>query len=241
MALLSGLVNRVRPSRSADGTNVLARQGRYGEVMVVPITLGTYGIADEGSYFKATNPTPGTGIAAAITAAYSATAAYINVRNTDAAGGKRMYFDYLTLLNTVVPATSTSVQLVVTIDNPGTARYASGGSLIAGVNANMDDTTASVANIHAGAVVLNAASGSARMISRGVLKGAIPVVNDTLMIQFGNAGNIGGALTGGPIGVTDDVGPVVVGPQQDLNVHIYYPGNATTAGQWEFEFGWWER
>src|SRR6476469_4451251 len=229
MALLSGTVNRLKPSRVSDGSNVSMRMTRYGGVIVEPITSGTYPLADEGSYFKVTNPTMGTGITAAITTAFSATAAFYNVRNTDSAGGKRLYMDYITLICNTVPASSTSMQLAVTLDNPGTARYSSGGSALTPVNTNMDDTTGTIANVHAGAVVLTAASGSARTVSRGVLRSAIPVLQDAVMIQFGEASNVLGTLGGTTaLATADNCGPLIIGPQQDLNIHLWWPSNATT-------------
>ena len=244
MAILSGLVNRIKPGITGDGNNAVFRQGRYGELLVYPVTQGTYPVSDEGSYFKTTNPTIGTGITAGITTAFSATAAFFNIRNTDTVGtaAKRIYLDYITLICNTVPASSTSMQLAITIDNPATARYSSGGTALTTACANMDLSTPSVANIHAGALVLTAASGSARTVARGVLRSAIPVLQDSIMIQFGEAANVIGTMGGTTaIATADDVGPIIIGPQQDLNVHIWWPGNATTAGIWELEAGWWER
>lgn len=242
MAILSGLVNRVKPNKVADGANTPLRQTRYGELYTINMTQGTYAFADEGSYFKTTNPTVGTGLTATIQTSFAATNAFFNIRNTDSAGGKRLYMDYITLICNTVPATATSMQLAVTLDNPVTVRYSSGGSALTAVNANMDDATATISNIHAGALTLTAASGSARTVARGVLRSAIPVVQDSIMIQFGAVQNVTGTLGGATaVATADDTGPCIIGPGQDLNVHLWWPGNATTAGVWELEAGWWER
>jgi hypothetical protein len=240
MALLSGLVNRTKPAKIADGVNVAVRQGRYGEQMVVPVTSGTYAIADEGSYFKATNPTFGTGVAAAITTAFSATAGYFCLFNGDSAGGKRIYLDYLTMICNTVPATATSFQFGITLDSIN--RWSSAGSAITPVNSNQDDATSAIGVLHAGALVLAAASGSVRSHSRGVFFGAIPVVQSSYTLNFGTFDNQSGTL-GGTVAsqISDGCGPVVLGPGQSLNFHTWWPGNATTAGVWEFELGWWER
>jgi hypothetical protein len=65
-----------------------------------------------------------------------------------------------------------------------------------------------------------------------------------VVLNFGANDTFGGASSGAvtniyPVGV----GPVVLGPgnNHSLLVHMWNPGNATTAPSWEVEVGWWER
>jgi hypothetical protein len=87
-----GKVSRGLPSPSADGQSVDSRFGRYGENLNIPVLTPLHGVADEGSYYILTNPTPGTGIATlAAPTAFVTTSPYILVKNNDVPGGKRVY------------------------------------------------------------------------------------------------------------------------------------------------------
>src|SRR5688572_12871346 len=98
MPQVYGVTRRNQPSLSAEATQQQIRVGSRGEPYVIPLTAGTYPLADEGSYFTGVNPTPGTGIIHALTTAWSATAALFCLRNTDAEGAKRIYLDYVKLM-----------------------------------------------------------------------------------------------------------------------------------------------
>src|SRR5882724_8567682 len=83
-------------------------------------------LADKGAYFISTNPTPGTPLAFAVNAAVSETAGYfLTIKNNEAANGKRIYLDYLSLLCGVVPASATAGEMFVKLD---TAGWTSGGT-----------------------------------------------------------------------------------------------------------------
>lgn len=249
MPQIFGITRRSLPSPTSDGTNQLARLGRYGEVTVVPFTQGTYPLADEGAYFTAVNPTPGTGIIHALTTSWSATAALFCLRNTDSAGGKRLYLDYVKLLTiSTAPTGTTSVRLAVTIDS--TNRYSSGGTSITPKSVNMDVAPASIAALNFGAVVAAAASANVRDIAREAQPPrAAPalVSGDTFFYNFGqvtseSVGAIGSATPAtAPSCFTAALPPVVIGPGHSLLFHHYYPGAATTAPTFEFEIAWWER
>jgi len=98
-------------------TNV--RGGRYGEQYVLPLIPTKHLLADEGSYFIATNPTPGTALAYNIQAAFSDTVPLFYVQNNDSKAnpfGKRLYLDYIKLICTTAPASSTGVRFALKTD-----------------------------------------------------------------------------------------------------------------------------
>lgn len=252
MPQIYGKTNRPLPTKTADAAQLQPRLSAYGEVMVVPISHGTFGLADEGSYFHACNATPGTGIIHALTTAFSSTAALFCLRNTDAEGAKRLYLDYVRLstghTTAIAMTAATSIEVAVTIDN--TNRYSSGGTALTPVNANMDSSGATIASLTFGAVVLTAASGSVRTTTRASLpRRAAPamVTGDQFLFNFGNVGAPALTVAGAAAPATAagqfyvPLGPVVIGGGDSVNFHLWYPAGATTAPTYEVEFGWYER
>ena len=251
MPQVYGITRRSLPSLSAEAAQQQLRVGGRGEQYVVPLTSGTYGLADEGSYFKATNATPGTGIIHALTTAFSATAGIFCLRNTDAEGAKRIYLDYFRLVTgaTAIGMTAaTSIEMAVTVDN--TNRYSSGGTAITPVNSNMDSSNATIASLTFGAVVLAAASGSVRLLARAAFaRRAAPamVTGDQFLFEFGQGAAHSVSVVGAAAPATaaaafsQTLGPVIIGGGDSINFHLWYPAGATTAPTFEFELGWWER
>lgn len=238
-----GISKRAKGAKNVDATQTELRMSGYGDAYTQMVGgLGYYSMADEGSYFKATNPTPGTAITHAATQSFSATAALATISNGDVSGGKRLYLDFIDLAVVGTPTTATSCQLVITLDS--SVRYSSGGSAITPQNANMDDTTATIATMHFGAVVLSAASGSVRQVARQTLKTqATPclAVGDSLFFRFASIADPAGPLAGSTAAIyPSPMSPLIIGAGHSLNFHLYYPA-ATVAPTYEFEMGWWER
>jgi len=240
---------RALPTAVADGVSKQARSTRYGDMFTIPLSAGAYGLADEGSYFKATNPTVSTGVAHALTTTWAATTALFVLFNNDAEGAKRIYLDYVKLhLVSASPTAATSIESAVTIDN--TNRYASGGSAITPKNPNMDSSQATIAVLNFGAVTASAASGAVRLLARNRFPHrAAPaiVLGDTLIFNFGRVESFGLAQAGSATPATapsmfvTSCGPAVLGGGDSLVFHLWYPAIATTAPSYEFEMGWWER
>lgn len=251
MPQVYGITRRNQPAMASEAVSQQVRVGSRGEQIVIPLTTGTYSIADEGSYFKATNATVGTGIIHALTTSWSATAALFCLRNTDAEGAKRIYLDYVRLVTgaTAIGMTAaTSIESAVTLDN--TNRYSSGGTAITPVNPNMDSAQATIAALNFGAVVLAAASGSARIAARQAFaRRAAPamVTGDQFFWNFGSVDapshSVAGAAAPATAATvhTAPMGPAIIGGGDSLNFHLWYPAGATTAPTFEFEIGWWER
>lgn len=209
-------------------------------------------LVEQGSYYMVQNPTPGTGFAQPITAAYSATSAFITIFNGAAAfvaGGKvanakNVYVDYIRLINSAVGASSTAGHLVCALDNgnrysSGTAStptpyniYLGGGSSATVVQVGPLVTTATAAVILLGHTVLRVATAPAW------------VVYDEVVIHFGarEAATESAVITATTQTRLDAwMPPVVVGPQQTFLVQPFNVANAVTAPSFEYEIGWWER
>lgn len=221
-----------------------SRAGKYSEAYELPLSYvgAKYNHADEGGYFVATNPTPGTGVAFAVNASSDFTKTLFIFKNTAAAGGKRMYLDYIKILPTVAPASATSLHFAVQVDNIN--RYTSGGTLVTGVNVNMDsDTPALGAVYYATSAVITtvAASANVRLVSRGIARSVIPAVLEEIVIQFAGAAD-SGSSSGVAAGRTaTNAPPVIIGGGQYAVFSAWMPSNAITALSYEFECGWYER
>lgn len=243
MDILNFITGRSRPQPVPDQMDVKVRATRYGELITAP--RPKYALADEGSYYVATNPTPGTAIVHVVLTAFDDTKPYLIIRNNDSPVdplAKRIYLDYIKFLVAVVPASATIWGYVATLDfSTWAARYTSGGSAITPVNVNGDISVPSVAAIQVGAITA-VAGASSRKVSRGTLRGVIPTINDVEVIQFGSHEGGGSMATAAASGrMVETAPPVIVGPGQNFALNLFGAGNSATPAQFEFEIGYWER
>lgn len=238
-------VDRQLPDAESDSTTDVVRAGRYREIYVLPISTTTHWLADEGTYFVATNPTPGTAIAGAVNAAVSETAGnLLYIKNNDGVGNsrnKRIYMQYLRLITTVAPASGLTGHCFMKVDNIN--RFGSGGTAITPTNVNMDTSAATVSQVYFGALTTVAPSIAARTVHRSVMRSVVPVINDETIFVFGGNEFAGASTLGGTVAGRSIIpsAPVIIGPQQNLCMQVWYPSNATTPASYEFEIGWFER
>lgn len=236
----TGSVRRAKPALLLDGAESPVRLGRYGETISSSLFPGKQALADEGSCFVATNPTPGTALAFAVNATYDATKSLIAIRNLDSVGSRRVYLDYIKLIPTVAPASATSAHFALWLDSGN--KYTSGGTAITPVNVNADDTAQSVSSVilaSGGATLVTTAA--ARLVARGVLRSVIPAVHDELVIA---AGADAGAATSSATAAGRNVSvvpSVVIPPQGCLLVNVWFPSNAVTGLSYEAEVSLFER
>jgi hypothetical protein len=227
---------------SANNTNGPLGSTRRGALHVAPWGSPASNLAEVGQYFVATNPTAGTGIPGIAAAdGINALENLISVYNADtAAGGKRIYMDYLTLRLTAAGTSGTDLAYVHHIDS--TDRYSSGGSAITEVNPNMDSASTSVGTVYFGALVTSAASAQ-RLLGGGVLRVVIGVVGDVYSFSFHGGGqptNAAGIINAtAPVSMHTNLCPVVIGPG---DCWLFQTNASSQAGaiSWEFEMGWWE-
>jgi len=244
-------IARTKPQKQPDGTPpAQQRFDQYGSNYVESLVPTKHLLADEGSYFYATNPTIDTQVTYAIVASFSDTTATFAIKNNDQQGGgtyKRIYMDFVRIAFTgtapVVPASAIGAKMVIRVDSKDRTPTA-GNVALTVFNSNMDDQTASIANVQAfsaGALTVPAAGTGVRTAGRAWMRHVIPVTQDELICMFGGI-EAGGGVVGATAGrVVSAAPPVIIGPQQWGLFHIYFPSNATTAGAFEFDLGWWER
>jgi hypothetical protein len=235
-------VNAALPSANTANAQAEARSSTYGELFSQPVGLGNYTLGLEGSYYKAINPTIGTGIAQTVQTSFANTNGVLTMHNGASAGGVNLVLDYVRLVNTVVGTSTTSTQAAIAIDN--ITRYSSGGSSITGLNnCNMGASQASQAVVHFGALTLASPSASVRYLSRFNLRTAIMVILEEWIITFGRV-NLGGFNTMSGTAAQRmmvEAGPVVLAPGDEMVLHLWNVANVTTPPSWEFELAWYER
>lgn len=239
-------VLQVRPTRVPDGSiaAVPVRRGAYGDAYQLPAQTPRNLLAEEGSYYTVTNPTPDTTVACGIIAAYVATTPLFHIANLAPTGGRSIFLDTLKLRVTVAPASA--VNAIYTIDVDSTPRLSTaptGGALrtINNVNpARPNDAEAAVYAFTGGTVLTVMAAAAARTIAHGAIAHSIPLAHDELVLAFGQ--DMVGASPA--TAVTRRIAtppPVVIPPQCSASIHIYFVTNSVTGLSAEYELGFWMR
>ena len=221
---------------------------------VVNIWSSDHALADEGSFYVATNPTVSTTIAMVTSvvddaATQSSTHAqaspllYIQNRgvSTDPTA-KTIYLKYLRLIQPISSqawTSATNVQYAMRVDN--TARYLSGGTAISPVNMNTNSSGATTALMYFGANSVTIPSSSQRVVGRGQIQGTIPLPGDQWLFTFGDVTAPTNTLGASAIkNITLPCGPVTIGPGWTFQLDIWATALAA-APAFEFELGYVER
>lgn len=246
MGLIQDFQNWLRISRGlpqplSDTNQGQQRGSRYGEGYVQSLIQKSHILADEGSYFVTTNPTPLTGLAtiAALTTLTDTSPFLLIKNNASQSTNLRAFFDFLRLRCTVPGTSSTSLNFAVKIGS-NAQRYSSGGSLLVPVSPNMDNGGQSQLQVYAGALVANA-DPSSRLIDFVPLRSVIPVAGDIYQINFGSTEFNMQPVPPATIAYQQfGMPPIVIGPQEVAAFHLWAPAQ-TVAAQFEFTLGHWER
>lgn len=243
----TNLVRKGLPSAVADGSEASNWGDRYGAQIVQPFHGAKQAIAETGSYFVATNPTPGTGIVVTTSiTAFAETAGAVGVallvKNTESGTGnssKRVYLDYLSIRNIAQAPTSATDWYMAGVIDYSSVRYTSGGSQITPVNVNGDSSLASVATIYFGAIT-TAVPGSRRLLFARQVLPRLMIIKDEIKLVFGGVADVVPTNSAAIMNIALSVSPCVLGPAQNFCLTMYGTANAA-APQFEFEIGWWEK
>lgn len=260
--IIQGANFRILPYPQPDGNNSDVRIGRYGDQYTVGIVRKQHGLADEGTYWVANGGT--TAITGQTTVAYDATKPSLLLTNGDTYSNttnKRVYIDYIALTAgaTAYSNATSNTGMFFSYGLDAGNRYSSGGTALTVVNPNMDlSQKSAVSLVYAGAIVTTTASGSFRTItSQRVLR--LPVsatvlstaIADRFFFNFGGVETTGTDTTGDTTSATLEakwvqryfqLPPTVIGPQQSFLFNINcIAGGAVTAGNFNYEIGFWER
>lgn len=254
--LMTGLVQEELPVPITSGTvnDSPGRMNRYAEFMQVPVMSAAEGLAEEGSVFVATNPTPGTALQYGIITAYSATAAVAiyGFNGNSVASRKRVRLDHWSLmLNNTAPTATTVLHLVTRVQNGAGTPTAGSPVTITPVNPNMGSTRTSGLTLQAftggAAITVPAADASARIVSRMCIPTSLGVTGDNYVFYFGKDAPLatGNALTAvratAPARITTGGPPVIIDPQQSFVFIMWWLTAATNGPYFEWELMYHER
>lgn len=202
-------------------------------------------LAQRGSFFRAQNPTTGTGVALnAASVAFVDTVGFLVLQNTSTS--LSIYLDRLKLILTAATTAVVSTDVLVKTDtinrNPSTA---ANGTAITPTNPNSGSNSVSALAIQAfnaaGVMTLPASGAAARVAARAHLPTGLHVVGDSLEVQFGDIVQAGtGGLTGAtrtsasaPGAFVVEAEPVIIGPGGWAVIHRW---SLTEAGAPSFEW-----
>lgn len=251
-----GRVSKLLPQALADNTDTDLRLSRYGEQVAIPLVPTKHALADEGSYFVATNPTPGTGIQLnANVNAFSDTNALFVINNTEQAASaqaKRIYLDYLKLLLLATAPTGTvSMEFALkrsTISREPTT--AANRTLLVPANLAGASSRATIARVmsyaNAGAMTVPASLLSDPVLSRARIVTSLGIAGDEYLVKFGGddmsvVQGLTAARAAAVARIATSTPPIIVEPGEWLVIHMWWLTSATTAATFEFELAWWER
>ena len=225
------------------------RFGRYQEPYLLSPVPTKHLLAEEGSYFSTQNPTLGTGLAAPVTASFSATGPWLAIfNNADPANPRSpgIDLDFIKAIFTVAPASATGIRYALKKDN-GARSPTAGQTLLTGQGGSPGATPAgpivtpgSVAKIWSftgGAVMTVAAEVNASVIANGGA-GGLPVVGSEFCVRFGADGPNSGS---GATSASSHAAPAIIPPGWFGFFYLWFPSNATTGASLEWDIGWWER
>jgi hypothetical protein len=228
------------PTANADGSVVAtpSRTGTYAEAYANVITNKELFTADEGSYFTAISPTPGTGIIGhAAPTTFDETKPYLTLFN---GGTKRIYPQFLRLYETVASVGGARVQFTVCTDTGN--RRSSAGTAMTVSKARLGASASSLATVFQGAVVASAATGARVIHDHIVFRGTIDIIEDCYEIVFGGLG--GGNMTASRVATVADASrtasPIVVEPGNTFLIH-QWAGAQSTGPTWIATLGYIER
>jgi hypothetical protein len=257
-ALMRAFARRVLPGASVDSVDndVTVRLWSRGEFVSIPLLQKQSGLAEEGSYFTASNLQ--TSITGPAGTAFSATAAMLTIYNASTLTAPvRIVPDYLHLLagTTAMSNTTSNTGTFWSMVIDSVNRYTSGGTALTPKNVNMESTNGSVAVVNFGALTTTAASGAVRSIignrlfREPVSATALSLASmDDWQFNFGaldapsNIGGSSGVLQANIVHKIFNTPPVVIGPGQTLVLHMWLTANSgQTGGTFLPELGWYER
>lgn len=250
-------VARGMPTARADGQqHERPRGGRFGEQYNLSLVPTKHLLADEGSYFVATTPTPGTGIAMTISTAFSDTVAMFAIKNTapptDPAA-KRIYLDYLRLILLGTAPTAVVSRHFAIKRSPVTDREpttAANKTIMTPVNVAGQAGRASIARplsySAAAAMTVPASLASDPVVCRAALPTGLGVSGDEYVLKFGGEDmtpkvGLTAVRATDPARIITHAPPIIIEPGEWLVIHEWCLTEATNGPTFEHELAWWER
>lgn len=248
----SVLAGESLPATVGDGVQKVARGGRRGETMALSLVPTKHLLAAEGSFFTATNPTPGTGISTnAVETSFSDTRGFFVMGNLDAAGGKTIYLDYLRLILLATAPTATvslhfAIKKSVVTREPTTA---ANRTILTPAPAKTGSSSIArpMSYANAGAMTVPASAVSDPILARLCVPTGLGIAGDEYVLFFGGPNGVDSSRGGAAVRATDPGRvvahgpPIAIAPGEWVVIHRWWLTEATNGPNFEFELAWWER
>jgi hypothetical protein len=233
--------DRSQPSPLGQGEYGPMRSTRYGEPIVAARNPRTG--ADDGSYFVATNPTMGTGIAGiAASTSYDAAEHLLFLRNLS--DTKRLELDFIDLVVTAAGAAGTTTGFTMVGDR-GTSRRGTGGSSITPVCPNLAMSETADVTLAFGALATGSASADVRPLGDFLVRTVIKVVGDSYRFVFGDPNAVwslaGASLDGTTSAKVTIPCPGVVLGETDQFLLSDWAASQSGASSYQLRMGFWLR
>lgn len=214
-----------------------------------------HALADEGSFFIATNPTVGTAIAMttsvvddALTASatHAPNVPYLYMQNRGTLSdpnGKSIYIKYIKLFSRIGDQawTSATQALFSVRSDGGGDRRTTKGTALSVYNANTNFSQGTAADFTAGGNVTSLPGGTGRIHTHGMIQSSIPLAGSTWIFTFGDSAmpaNIGYASVINSL--TIPCPPLVIAPGWSMQLDLWATALAA-APTFEVEIGYAER
>lgn len=254
---IEGVTSRALPQAVADNVpSGPGRMGRQRELYTLGLIPTKHLLADEGSYFVATTPVPGTGIAMTISIAFSDTVAMFALKNTDDKANpaaKRIYLDYLRLILLGTAPTAVVGRHIAIKRSPLTDREpvtAANKTLMTPVNMAGAAGRASICRAlsysAAAAMTVPASVASDPVLCRASLPTGLGISGDEYVVKFGGEDmshkvGLTAARAADPARIITHAPPIIIEPGEWIVIHEWCLTEATNGPTFEHELAWWER
>lgn len=256
--LVRGRVSRDLPQADVDGgrEGEPVRIGRYDEQYNLSLVPTKHLLADEGSYYIATTPTPGTGIAMTISTGFVDTVAMFAIKNTCNPSGplgcKRIYLDYLRLILLGTAPTAVVSRHFAFKRSPADREptTAANKTIMTAVNMANAAGRGSIARplsySAAAAMTVPASAPSDPVVGRCALPTGLGVSGDEYVVKFGGEDmshkvGLTAVRATDPARIITHAPPIIIEPGEWLVIHEWCLTEATNGPTFEHELAWWER
>jgi hypothetical protein len=246
-ANLRALANRRLPTR-VEGIRTDVRVTPYGDLFVTPLNKWRHASADEGTYFRAHNPTNDAsttlaGHTAPVLADADATMTkpFIHcINNAAITSAVRCYLDFIEIEVITAGANGTADSWACQLDT-GATRVTAAGTALTIVNPNMQSTTSPTLVPTGGAITVGAESALVRNLDFGQFRPTIQIAGDKYLFVFGGDPEQVGSTSIATIAHhVIGLPPVILGPTDQFLLALYSPSQSA-AGVYKVRMGWMER
>ena len=196
------------------------------------------------NYYVVTNPARGTAVTHVVSGSFAATSALFLLGNPSTSG-KLVILEHLRLLVRVAPGGTVLREEFLAVVSSTTRSAASGNLLQTPKAVTSGNASVTTVQSFAGDLQIDGEVASSRTVSRCTLHTNVPLVGDELLVVFGanmaDSTPLTAARATAPARFVGLMGPVVALPGENIAIHRFGSGEATTAPQFEYELCWRER